>query len=218
MKKIFLFSAIMLITSAITIQAQFSVNAGLNLSKMKLDDAFDGESIKMRPGFHVGAAYGIGIAGGLSFEPGLGFTTKGVNAEYEDDFLSSESNMNVLYLRIPVNIKYAIPAGPVKILIEAGPSLNMGVNGNLKYKAEESGQTISVKYDIKFDSDGDEEAEEFYMKRFDVGLKAGLAVQIKSFIVGFNYEWGLSNLDAYAGDGEIKNRVMGITLGYAFGK
>jgi hypothetical protein len=54
------------------------------------------------------------------------------------------------------------------------------------------------------------------LNKLDFGLTAGVGVSIYSFQIGLSYGFGLSNISSYS-DVIIRNRVLGISVGYVFG-
>ncbi|MDP3359679.1 MAG: porin family protein [Lutibacter sp.] len=188
---------------------QFGIKAGLNLSNMLMKDDDDtySDDFKMNPGFHIGPTMELPINETVSFETGLLLSTKG----YKETFDGDTDKYNLLYLDIPLTAKATIDIGGSKIYGIFGPYIGIGLSGKAKY--EEDGE--SFEEDIKFGSDEDEDD----LKRLDYGLTIGAGMEFNAIQIGLSYGLGLANISTYTdGGAKISNRVLGISLGYKFGK
>jgi hypothetical protein len=109
-------------------------------------------------------------------------------------------------LQVPVNVLYHVPAVVGDFYFGAGPFLGMGVSGKEKVRINGTEQSE----DVKFGS-GDEE-----VKRTEFGANAIVGFKFKTgFLINANYDLGLSNI-TNDDTGKLKNRVFGISVGYAF--
>ena len=177
----------------------FGVRAGLNVNSLSVSDE---SGLKSRVGYHVGAVMDWNVAKNLYVQPGLYFTTRG--AKSSDEGWEQKINMN--YLQIPISVAYRFPLSEtVKLDINAGPYVALGVGGKIKFS--ESGDSEEIK---AFGSEG-------LCKRFDAGLRFGAGVHIRKFTVGLCYDLGLANIARESGEGvKIKNGSFQISLGYNF--
>jgi hypothetical protein len=171
--------------------AQFSINpeAGVNFAKV-------GSGADFRTGYKVGAVADIDIAKGFYIQPGLFYSAKGSKSGGTN--LSYELQTN--YLEIPLSLGYRYDFGKAGgIFATVGPYLGVGLNG--KYKATALGHSVDT--DIKA-------GKEF--ERIDVGmnLSIGYISPIGIYIRG---QYGMGFTEAYQG---LKNRVLGVSVGYAF--
>ena len=67
--------------------------------------------------------------------------------------------------------------------------------------------------DIKWGSDEDEDD----LKRLEMGATFGAGLEFGSFLIGANYDLGLSNISSYQDGGATsKNRVIRFSVGYRF--
>lgn len=60
-----------------------------------------------------------------------------------------------------------------------------------------------------------------YIKRFDFGVNMGASLEIKSISIGIQYGLGLASLTGPPSNfycAKQKNRVIGISLGFKFGR
>ncbi|MGF1638120.1 MAG: porin family protein [Cyclobacteriaceae bacterium] len=226
--KIFIFGIVLTMTTNVFAQT-YGVRAGLNLSNVlyKLGDVEDSR-YNMNPGFHVGATVDIPISGIFSFESGLMFSTKGYKHSFEGLFVNEEgisqngkieTTMNLYYLEIPLTAKASFDIGGAKIYGLFGPYLGLGLSRKINEKVTMDTDTETHKSKYSWPSE-----ENGGYKRLDYGLVFGAGVEIKAFQIGVNYGLGLANLH-YKQEIEspnqvntsMKNRVLGISLGYRFG-
>lgn len=139
---------------------------GATFSTMTLD--FDAEQytqydeLKMKPGFVIGLGIEFTLSEQFVVLPELTFTQKGFRSESnysEPDYeYKGKTNLIVNYLELPVLVKYMISNGSTRFFVMAGPSLGLGLGGNLK--VETSGKFESNpdanyvnkdNYDVSFD-------------------------------------------------------------------
>jgi hypothetical protein len=192
----------------------FGARAGLNLSTsiMKDDDDTYSDDFKMKPGFNIGGTAEFPINETFAFETGLFLSTKGTKETYSEPDYDYTAIANLYYFDIPLTGKAYYEVGEVKIFGLLGPYLGIGLSGKTKYK--ETGYS-DFNETVKWGNDSENDD----LKRLDFGLIFGAGVAISDFEVGLSYNLGLKNISSYTGDGfKINNRVIGITLGYKFGK
>jgi hypothetical protein len=120
--------------------------------------------------------------------------------------LGEEETIAPSFIEIPVNVVYKFGSGSIKFFLNAGPYFAYGIGGKTKYGGESA--------NIKFGSGDNDD-----LKPLDFGLNLGAGVEINNFIISAHYELGLANLvPAPTDNAEAKNRVIGISIGYLFGK
>jgi hypothetical protein len=228
-KAISLFSLMMLlsITTLSFAQLRYGVRAGLNLGKIIMAEDLGGATQKMHTSFHVGGITEYGLSESFSLESGVLLSAKGTKLEYSESdqgiTVTGTSSISPLYLEIPVKALYKVNLGSTKLHLFAGPYFGIGVAG--KYKTEmkatglPSGVTLSSlgfeneSANIVFGSDVDSD-----LKTLDFGLNFGAGVEINNLLLSLQYDLGLSNLDPLgSSEFEMKNRVIGISVGYMFG-
>ncbi len=196
----------------------FGIKVGLNLSNMimKDDDETYSEEFKMKPGFHFGPTIEIPISELFSFESGLMLSTKGykesVKISYGGCISERNTKVYMLYIDIPLTAKVTFDVGGTKLFGTFGPYIGMGLCGKMKYiKIYEIDEEVEK---ISFGSNKEEDD----LKALDYGLTAGIGFTLNSTQIGISYALGLANLSNYSEDHyKIKNRVLGISIGYKFG-
>ena len=126
-----------------------------------------------------------------------------------------EAKLNLIYLDIPLTAKASFDLGGARIYGVFGPYIGMGLSGKNKFEITAMGETETEEEDIKLGSDEDEDD----VKRLDFGLTMGAGVEISSIQIGLSYGLGLANISPYTdGGSKISNRVLGISVGYKFGR
>lgn len=208
MKKLLL-TICLVLASIITCFAQsfnFGVKAGLNLSNQSMNPS-NASSTKNLTGFHAGVIADIGVKD-ISIQPGLFFTTKGeVTPENLKQLTGQGGTYNAKevlnYIEVPVNLLYKIRTAPaVKIYFGGGPYLAYGISGH----GTEAGAFPT--YTVHFDSNG--------YKNPDYGVNLVVGGELfKKLLIDVNYDLGLDNLSRVDGQ-TIRNRVIGVSVGYLF--
>lgn len=198
----------------------YVVKGGLDLSNMLLNGSEDisNEDLKPKTGFHFGITGEYAVSKIVAFETGILFSNKGVKSSSKNThngvLYESNSTLNLHYLEIPLTAKTYFNVGQSKIFGALGPYIGLGIGGKYKGKVMYSGETNSYKRDIQWGS-GDE--DEF--KRLDYGLTVGAGMEISSIQIGLSYDLGLANISTITDNGlKIKNRVLGLSVGYKFGR
>jgi hypothetical protein len=213
MKKIFLFTCILLSAIAGFSQVHYGIKGGLNIANEVLSVEDNGvkisESGSTIASFHIGFFADIPVSKNVHFAPELLFSGKGSN------FNSTNNNgdpdkvkLRPYYLDIPLNILYThnLSKG-ASLFLGAGPQFGYGLFG----KATTSDSTQDV-----FETGG--------FKKFDFGINFIGGVELMSGLrVSVNYTIGLVSIadDSEVQSGEnvkFKNHVFGISLGYILSK
>ena len=55
-------------------------------------------------------------------------------------------------------------------------------------------------------------------ENLDYGASAGIGVELKHIQLNLFYDYGIANISTYSEYFEIKNRVIGLSVAYLFGK
>ena len=205
--------ALVLTMTAESFAQSFGVKAGLNLSTMlsKNDKRTFSDDFKMKPGFHIGVTAEFPIDEMFSFETGLLLSTKGYKISKED----YKQKVNINYLDIPLTGKASFDIADTKVYGLFGPYIGMGLSGKLKFEEIDFGETHTGEDNIDWGSD----KELSDMKRLDFGITVGVGVEINSFQIGLSYNLGLANISPSTdGGSKVNNRVLGLSVGYKFGK
>lgn len=223
--KTLLIFALMLAMTSEGYSQIFGVKGGLNLANMLVKD--EGKiDTKMITGFNLGATAEFPITEMFSFETGLQLSTKGtkrtINLSSHNDYIY-EYKAKLTYLDIPLTAKATFDVSGVKLYGVFGPYIGIGLGG----QTYEDGEGTKIKWgsyqgtdELDFDDNGNliyDESDDF--KRLDYGLIIGAGVELKAIQIGLTYGLGLANISPDTSDGiKVSNRVLGISVGYRFGK
>ncbi len=194
MKKYILFFVLFSVTAVSVTIAQVRVNPkiGLNASSLTTENA-DWEEDGVRVGLNVGVDFRIGDDGDnwFFFQPGVHYYSIGAqlindaNSERIDDVVAINS------LKIPLNGGFYLTGttdGILAVRVNGGivPTFMLGVEDN------------------NFGLDRDD------FRSVNLGLNAGIGIDILFISLDFGYEWGLTE---FFGTGEGRNRIFGASLG-----
>lgn len=215
-KTILLLAAI--IGTGVSVRAQslpkVGIRAGVNIAKLRTADGTNSVSTDNITNFKVGGYVDFGMAGGLSFQPGIELSGKGGKNVYVSGNNNYEAKTNLMYVEIPVNFLYNIPVGIGKIYLGGGPYAGFGISGKIKTEGTVLGVNASTERDVNFGNNSGDD-----LKVTDFGLNFLGGLQFKGGLnLGVNYGLGLSDLAPNNNNNDVKtnNRLVGITLGYFF--
>ena len=175
------------------------------LSKGSMDDNYvNGLTAGYATAFNIGGPVYLEVGGGLQWYH------KKVTETYEDYWYDEEyemeQTMNMLSVRIPVNVVFDIDFGGFALRPYAGFYGRVNVVGKTKY--EEDGH--SEKVDL-FDEEGGD------YKRFQFGMEFGAnAVIADKFTAGFGYNFDFNPIWKYDGGYKGKFGQLAITAGIIF--
>lgn len=213
MKKFLLTALLGMFAVAGFSQIKWDARFGMNFSNQ---NGYEGDGPSAIPGFTLGVGMDYGFNETWSLQSGLMITSKGSKLSYEDDGDKIEYKTRPVYLELPILAawKYAINDN-MKLVINVGPYLAVGVGGKEKFEYTYSGQTNKGEYKLFKKEDG---ANEAMMKRFDMGIQYGVGLEISEhYLVNFTGSHGF--LNTYNGDSSdpsIKNMNFSIGVGYRF--
>lgn len=216
-----LLTVVLMVTLTANSFAQtYGIKAGLNLSKMivSTDQASASVISKSLTGFQVGLTAEYPITKIFSFETGLLLSSEGMKMDesttYQGSTYEISDKIIPLYLNIPLTAKASFDVGGAMIYGAFGPYIGIGLSGKAKIESTSGGSTETSSDNIKWGSGSDND-----LKRLDFGLSIGAGVEINKIQLGLTFSPGLANISASTDNGaKIKNQVLGISIGYKFGK
>lgn len=209
-----LFCAIALFAVAVAASAEthFGVVAGANINKLRVEK----ESLDPKAGFHVGLLIDKQLIGNLHLQPSIVYTQKGSKTESEVAGVTSESDVKLNYLQVPIEASYRMPLGPISLDFIAGPYLAWGLNGEVE--TESSSKLGNVKATYKNIFKGEDGQDPLY-KRFDTGVRLGLGTHVGSHLgVSLYYDLGFVKLEKESIKDELasKNGSFLISASFTF--
>lgn len=171
-------------------ETKFTFKAGVGASMVVGSDT---EADKAAISYKVGFSYDVEAAKNFYIIPGLEFAKKGFKVDGID------GTINMSYLQIPVFAAYKFGLSDnMKLSVKAGPNFAFGVIGSdIEFSG---GDKINV-----FDKD--------MFNRFDIGLIAGVSLDMNNFSVGVEYSRGFKKL---ASEVNAFNQGVGVVVGCRF--
>lgn len=178
-----------------SVQESVGINSGLSLGSIKT-------------GFHVGGFLSIPINERFLIEPGLYYSTKGVNVEQtltQSNFLKLKANITneAHYIDLPVLAKVTIGQG---FQVFAGPQVS--------YLAANKVRAEAGLFGLSFEEDFDWNQG---IRKFDFALTGGVGYQfINGVQLNVAYDHGLTSLDEGKSNFDVYNRAVKFSVGYRF--
>jgi len=199
--------AILVIASVQTqSQVRFGPKVGMNFSTMKIKSW----GIPIDPGYLVGFQGGILSEislGNFALQPAFLYSMKG--SSYKNSSLEFYGKLIPEYLEIPINALYKIGAGPLKVMLMAGPYFSYGIRGKHTVTLAQETNEDAIKFGSSLGHD---------LKPLDIGINLGGGLEKFPLQLTVQYGMGFMNLDPCLDDGwEKKNKVVAISLVYLFG-
>ena len=157
------------------------VKAGVTLGDLtNITDPLDlpGAGTALRVGYAVGGFLAIRFDNGLSVQPEVLFTQKGVRLDLGQDTVAADLKFKVDYLDVPVLARYTFGKG-VRGYVFAGPSFDF----KLSAKAES---------DIAGESDEEDFSEE--LEDFEFAIVFGGGIEFGPLLLEARWSEGLTNI------------------------
>jgi len=202
------------------------LKGGVSFANVSYNSKGEVSDANMLTSFHVGIMGDINIARVLAIQPGLFFTGKGskIQSGSPSDVNYYKATTNPLYIELPVNAVIKLPLDKESsVFFGAGPYIAMGVGGKRKIEGKTLGLAYSNNEKIEYSNDDpttfktEEGAGLGVMRRFDYGLNGTAGFQLKDFLIGVNYGYGLAKLQSGTNsseDNNNKHRVLSISVGF----
>lgn len=202
------------------------LKGGVNFANVSYNSKGEVDDANLLTSFHVGIMGDISIAKVLAIQPGLFFTGKGskLQSGSPSDINYYKATTNPLYIELPVNFVIKLPIEKESnFFFGAGPYIAMGVGGKRKIEGKTLGLAYSNNEKIEYSNDDpttfktEEGAGLGVMRRFDYGLNGTAGFQLKGFLIGLNYGYGLAKLQSgtnSSDDNQNKHRVLSISIGF----
>lgn len=218
MKKLLSFVLVALFAFTASAQVTWNAKAGFGVSSCISSDGAEGVKAHFVGKIGVGMEYPI--SSNFSLMPSAEFALKGASfideeqySSYGESFTTKyRDNVNLLYFQIPVLGAYRFNLNNhLNLVLKAGPYFAFGFYGN-------------VKSEIEFNYDGNNEKipehsfdafSDLGAKRFELGLDFGVDFELKRFVVGAEYEIGLTPIIG-EDDFSLRNSAFYVTVGYKF--
>lgn len=216
MKRFFGLVCAAMLTISASAQVTWNVKAGAGLSWAPISLSGSGLDYSASSKSHFVGKLGVGIEAPItqnfSVMPSLELALKGAKYEYSDE--EKPSNLNLTYVQLPVMAAYRFSLNDrLNMTLKAGPYFAYALSGKMDDGEE------------KWSIFNKEEMEGDPASRFDAGIIAGVDFEYHRFVVGVEYEHGLTNMyeskfesvkTSIKKSAAIKNSAAYITVGYKF--
>ncbi len=183
------------------------VKAGLNLSRIAGDDAYDSSDSSW--GWHLGAFTQYNLISSVCFQPELIYSQKGYNYKFSTSEINTKVDDSYDYLEVPLLIKLNLNVPGVKIQPYVGPSIAYLVSATSKITDTIGSTSITREEKIRSD-----------MRAFDLGINLGAdVILVNRVMLGARYNFGISKIykDSKPGIGtDVQNGVFMLNVGLLF--
>lgn len=187
MKKLFLFTCMLMVCVVASAQITFNAKIGVGYATMSAPDAPSNVSVGGRFVTKIGFGIEKAFSPNVSIMPSLEFAVKGMELSYGGQSWTDDFR----YVQVPVLFAYRLNLSDSwNLTIKAGPYAGYAVS------ATENGDSII---------EGLEE--------FDAGVDCGAELEYHRICFGLEYERGFLTL---VSDGKIYNSAIYFTVGYKF--
>jgi hypothetical protein len=183
------------ITGNLYAQMKSGYRFGINLTTMSIKRNGQGIAAETPVGIQFGGMYEIPFSRKFTMQSGFILTSKGT--DYKMD--SQDHSLAPAYFEVPAQAVYYCGRRKFRVSFFTGPYFSTAFGG---YKIESEGMK-----DLTFGRRNYKD-----LKMLDWGVNAGTALNIKSFVISFQYGVGLRNVSPQYGM-NMKNRVIGISIG-----
>lgn len=191
-------------------QVEFGVRAGGSYSS--LCQRFGDTSVSGgKAGFSVAGLAEVPIYKGLSFRPQVAFVHQG--GSYYSQLVEAEMSAFNRYkyysLQLPLDLAYTFNLADVRLSVFAGPALDFSLFG--KMKTQDNLPDTEIQFGVEEEKD---------LRRFDLGVNVGLAVEYSRFFFSIDALCGTLDRRSVKRKGEsavFQNNIT-FSLGYFFRK
>ncbi len=223
MKKLFLLSVTFIFLVFFTVsnaQIQIGVQAGINLTNVKMELSQQGFETAMRTRAIVGGilTYNFSPVIALQFEPA--YVQKGATvnftAEESGAIVDIEASVSANYFDLPLLLKVSLPYGPIKPYLLAGGSIAF-LLGDAKMKVEKAslgGLDVTPLIPAELREQTLDLKKQDYILSVGAGVTFPLTL-FELFLEG-RYDLGLGNISNEGDENEFKTTGFQIKAGLLF--
>lgn len=208
MKKLIATLAVALIAVTASAQITWNAKAGIGISSVLESGGSEGSKTHLVG--KIGGGIEYPLTSNLSLMPSLEFAFKGAAWEYEYDTNKSfKETIDIYYLQVPVLFAYRFNlTDRLNLVAKVGPYFAFGLAGKVHDKNPSWG---NESYGVF--------SEQVGCKRFEVGGDVGIDLEFKRWVVGVEYEIGITPLLKEEDKGftyTMRNSAFYATVGYKF--
>lgn len=169
-------------------RVELGIKGGANFSNINTDEG-DGVDVNSKTGYHAGI-YGLIKVANIGIQPEVLYSRKGATIKESLGGISDEYDQDLMYLDIPVMLKFYLPLG---LNLQAGPQFGMLLSA---------------------ESDGDDVKDAYKNADISAAIGAGWDAPFGLRFTA-RYLLGLNDIDDSGLDVDQKNRMFQVSIGYA---
>jgi hypothetical protein len=174
--------------------AGFGAKVGINFANLNFDPEDDEFDPSVRTALTAGVLAKVPVTPRFSFQPEVLFSAQGSKVS-EGEF---DATIKLNYINVPLLANIALSGGENPVSLLVGPQIGFLTSAKIEGEGEEE--------DLKDETEST-----------DFGIVAGIAVQIRKFVIDARYTHGLRNINSIDDDDEkVKNRVFTVSFGIMF--
>lgn len=208
-------------------QTKWNIKAGIAISNVDAKNkAGNKANTSSAAGLYLALGPTINLSERFSLEPAVVFAKRGFERK-EGNFIGwgKDFKANTSYIEMPIDIVFNAMIGKGTLQVGLGPYIGYGLGGKWKTSGPVYLDDIAIgeEGNIKFTNDASEgEYRDYNLARpFDYGARAKVSyLFMRHYLVGMEFQKGIANLESKWGDyksgGTIRNRSLGISVGYRF--
>lgn len=205
MKKFLCFLVVAVLAVTASAQITWNAKAGLGIASCILSDG--GEDSKPHFVGKLGVGMEYPLTSNFSLMPSAEFALKGARWSYNDYNVEFKQTVDLYYFQIPVLGAYRFNlTNRLNLVAKVGPYFAFGFAGKVHAEGSGGGSSFSESAGVFSDEVGG--------KRFDVGFDLGVDLEFRRFVVGAEYEIGITPL--VDEDAQVRNSAIYVTVGYKF--
>lgn len=184
MKNIGKISAVFLLVLGVSVTSnaqvsdgsQFGVKGGANFSNLYTEDVDDNNVLTS---FNAGVFASLPITDFIAIQPELLYSRKGAELVYDSALASGTAKFKLNYIEAPVLLKMNLVKN---FNVHVGPYFAYLVDAQVTNESESG----SLDFEETYDNDD--------FNKFDVGLAAGVGIDLDNVGIGLRYNYGLSTV------------------------
>ncbi|KEO75607.1 porin family protein [Anditalea andensis] len=210
-------------------QVKWDIKAGINYSNISAKDQ-DGNKANTSsvPGIYLGMGVALPLSSQFSVHPSLIYAKRGFKQHGPASHLvwGEDFEGKVSYFELPVDLLYSQKIGPGNLLLAVGPYLGYGTGGSWTSKGTVLIGDILIEGsgDVAFQNDysyGRDMNTIVYARPWDYGAHCKIGYSLfNHYTISLDIQRGLANLQPrwadYRPGGTLRNRSMGVSIGYSF--
>ena len=226
MKKVYLFLALVCLTTLSYSQLRMAIVGGPHSASVKEQNSIPSWETDIKPGYSKRPGLNLGIlidvplssSNRWHFQPGIIYTEKGrkfymrndTAASILTDTISSSYNLGINYIDIPLNLTYKIPLSRKStFFLSAGPYVGFFYNGKQKNETRIYSSNSFKGEEVRLEA-GKTEGK---FKTLDAGFNARAGFEIGNVLLSGFLSEGLTSFYTASYNGTFKHQVRGASIG-----